>query len=107
MPGWRQLDLTRMGFALIIVAMMDQIRLYIPAAEVQRPEWEILGRAVTELSPVGVARLQCWQVELESAAEEMGDGSRAGAAESGWLLSRERYVPSDGVLVQDRDGEDE
>jgi hypothetical protein len=86
--------------------MMDQIRLCIPAAEDLRSESEILGRAVAELSPAGVARLQSWRVELGSAAGEMGDGSRTGAGESGSGLSRERYVPLDGVLVRDRDGED-
>jgi hypothetical protein len=59
------------------------------------------------LSPVEMIRLQSWRAELESAAGEVGEAARGGAGESGVLLSRERYVPSDGVLLQDRNGEDQ
>jgi hypothetical protein len=58
------------------------------------------------LSPVEMNRLESWRAELDAASGEVEDGSRGGAGESGVLLSRERYVPSDGVLIQDRDGED-
>ena len=67
----------------------------------------ILDRAgLYALSPVELSRLQSWRAELESVTGEVGDTSRSGAGESGVLLSRERYVPSDGVLLQGRDGED-
>jgi hypothetical protein len=108
--------LTSSCFDLIIVCMADQILLYISAAEDLRPEREILSRAVTEVpvslgwrivhSPVELSRLQGRRAELESSPGEAGEVSRGGAGESDVLLSRERYVPSDGVLIQDRDGED-
>jgi hypothetical protein len=66
----------------------------------------ILDRAPRyALSPVEMVRLQSWRAELDSNAGEVGEAARGGAGESGVLLSRERYMPSDGVLLEDRDGE--
>ncbi len=50
------------------------------------------------LSPLEVARLEEWRRGLESAPSHGEEGER-GAGESGVILSRERFVPSEGVLI--------
>jgi hypothetical protein len=63
----------------------------------------LLDRAVSyALSPLEVAGLEDWQIDLEM--QSVGDELQGGAGESGILLSPERYVPSEGILIQP-DGE--
>jgi hypothetical protein len=60
-----------------------------------------LDRAVSyALTPGAVMRLQAWREELGAASEAGGEVVRGGAGESGVVLSPERYVPADGVLIQ-------
>ena len=61
----------------------------------------LLDRAdVYTLSPLERARLEDRRSELETAAPEGDNEVRGGAGESGILLSHQRYVPSEGVLIQ-------
>ena len=55
------------------------------------------------LSPVELTRLQAWRTDLELPASPPGESTRGGAGESGIVLSPDRYVPAEGVLVTRRD----
>ena len=60
----------------------------------------ILARAQHyALSPLELARLQAWRAELEGPGQGVDAVTRGGAASSGVVLSPERYVPSEGVLL--------
>jgi hypothetical protein len=60
----------------------------------------ILERAVYyALSAEELARLQTWRFELEASTPAISE-ARSGTGESGVVLSRERYVPSEGILIQ-------
>lgn len=64
----------------------------------------ILARAPHyALSPLELARLQAWRSELEGRGESVGEVTFGGAAASGIVLSPERYVPSEGVLLLARE----
>jgi len=59
----------------------------------------IIDRAVYyRLSPVELARLKEWRTEIDAVPSLDEEGGR-GAGESGVILSRERFVPSQGVLI--------
>ena len=61
----------------------------------------ILARAQHyALAPLELARLQAWRSELEGPQEGVDEVPRGGAAASGIVLSPERYVPSEGVLIR-------
>lgn len=61
----------------------------------------ILARAQHyALSPLELARLQAWRSKLEGPGKRVDEVTRGGAASSGIVLSPERYVPSEGVLVR-------
>jgi hypothetical protein len=57
------------------------------------------------LSPDELDRLRRWQDELESGKAANVDESPGGAGESSVIFSRERYIPSQGVLIQPREEE--
>jgi hypothetical protein len=66
----------------------------------------LLSRAVTYgLTPGEAVRLQAWREELSTASEAVDEVVRGGAGESGVVLSPERYVPADGVLIRPADKE--
>lgn len=56
------------------------------------------------LSPVELAQLQAWRAELETLPSTVDGDTRGGAAEGAVILSPERYVPSDGVLIRPSEG---
>ena len=59
----------------------------------------LIERAIHyRLSPLELARLEEWRKEIESAPSLVEEGGR-GAGESGVILSPERFVPSEGVLI--------
>ncbi len=61
----------------------------------------ILARAQHyALAPLELARLQEWRSELQRPGKDVEAVTRGGAAASGIVLSPERYVPSEGVLIQ-------
>ena len=65
----------------------------------------LLARAATYgLTAAELASLQAWRAELEEAPAPTEQEARGVAGESGIVLSRERYVPSEGVLIQPGDG---
>ena len=67
----------------------------------------LLARAKTYgLSAAELANLQTWRAALEEASAPTEQGARGVAGESGVVLSRERYVPSEGVLIQPGDSQD-
>ena len=67
----------------------------------------LLAGAVTYgLTAADLTSLQAWRSELEEAPAEVGQGARGVAGESGVVLSRERYIPSEGVLIQPGNGQD-
>lgn len=62
----------------------------------------ILRRATTyALSPTEVDHLETFLEELESAPADVDVQTRGGAGESSVILSRERFEPSGGVLIED------
>jgi hypothetical protein len=75
-------------------------------AELRRITLRLLGDHLLEravqyaLSPVELARLQGWRAELAGAATAAEEETRGGAGVSGVVLSRERYVPSEGLLIR-------
>jgi hypothetical protein len=59
----------------------------------------LMERAIHyRLSPLELARLEEWRAGLKSAPSLAGEVGR-GAGESGVILSRERFEPSEGVLL--------
>jgi hypothetical protein len=60
----------------------------------------LAGVATYGLSAAELASLQAWRAELEETSAAVGQEARGVAGESGVVLSRERYVPSEGVLIQ-------
>jgi hypothetical protein len=63
------------------------------------------GAMTYGLSGTELARVQSWQAELEEAPAAAEQEARGVAGESGVVLSRERYIPSEGVLI--RPGKDQ
>jgi hypothetical protein len=55
------------------------------------------------LSPEEQARLQAWRADLAKAGARREQETRGGAGASAVVFSRERYVPSDGTLIEDRE----
>jgi hypothetical protein len=61
----------------------------------------ILDRAeYFTLSPEEYEGLKTWRGELESAGKSKIEETRGGAGESSIILTTERYIPSEGVLIQ-------
>jgi hypothetical protein len=52
------------------------------------------------LSPAEMARLESWRAGLQAEALARDQGLRGGTGESGVVLSPERYIPSEGVLIR-------
>ena len=52
------------------------------------------------LSPPELTGLQAWRSEIERPGHSVDEATQGGAATSGVVLSPQRYVPSEGVLVQ-------
>jgi hypothetical protein len=59
------------------------------------------------LAPEELARLRDWRDALETPPRAVDDQTRGGAGESAVILSPERYVPSEGILVQPGKGKRE
>ncbi len=61
----------------------------------------ILEQALTfVLKPLEIDRLRSWRSELEESPTANDGEVRGGAGESGLIFSKERYVPSEGILIQ-------
>jgi hypothetical protein len=61
----------------------------------------ILDRAeYFTLSPKEYEGLKTWREELETAGKSTTEETRGGAGESSIILTTERYIPSEGVLIQ-------
>jgi hypothetical protein len=52
------------------------------------------------LSPPQLARLQAWRSQLEVSGDSQEEVARGDAAGGGVVLSPERYIPSEGVLIR-------
>jgi hypothetical protein len=52
------------------------------------------------LKPLEMEGLHSWRSELEESPAANGDEVRGGAGESGLIFSKERYVPSKGILIR-------
>lgn len=52
------------------------------------------------LEPEELARLQAWRDELLKESEPVDESIRGGTGDSSVLLSRKRFMPSDGVLLE-------
>ena len=52
------------------------------------------------LRPVELEKLQSWRAELARGGKEVQPEARGGTGESSVILSTERYIPSDGVLIR-------
>jgi hypothetical protein len=66
----------------------------------------LAGAATYGLTEAELVGLQAWRAELERAPAAVEQGARGVTGESGVVLSRERYVPSEGVLIQPRGGQE-
>lgn len=55
------------------------------------------------LRPSEFDNLKTWRKQLEERAPEIIEETRGGAGESGVILSPERYVPSNGILIEKPD----
>jgi hypothetical protein len=94
------------------VAEQDRWRRFRDLADLRAQTLRLLATHILDraqhysLSQTEMVRLRTWRDELDSPSGQVDGGSRGGAGESGVLLSRERYVPSDGILIQDHDAED-
>jgi hypothetical protein len=82
------------------------------AADLRRQVLGLLVRHLVEragvyaLTPLELARLEEWTAELDASGAPAGNEVLRGAGESGILLSRERYVPSEGIQIQPREDVD-
>ena len=56
--------------------------------------------AYYELNSEEYERLVSWRKEIDKSGMESTDEVKAGAGESSIILSRERYMPSEGVLIK-------
>jgi hypothetical protein len=52
------------------------------------------------LKPPEIERLHSWRSELEESPTANDDEARGGTGESSLIFSKERYVPSKGILIQ-------
>jgi hypothetical protein len=64
------------------------------------------GAATYALSLPEMTRLQEWLAELGSSGGGVGSSERGGAGESGVVIAPERFLPSEGILIQRGDGSD-
>lgn len=58
------------------------------------------------LSQSEIDRLQSWRRELEDGASPVNAEASGGAGESSLILSKERFIPSEGVLLQNDENVD-
>ena len=112
--GRRPVPLLKQG--VLQTPAAQSFQRYIEEQAAWRPFWEgaelrklglqlladhILARAQHyALSALELARLQGWRSKLEGPGECVDEVTGGGAAASGIVLSPERYVPSEGVLLQ-------
>jgi hypothetical protein len=54
------------------------------------------------LRPAEFERLESWRDELKKTSAEKAEESKGGTGESSVILSPERYIPSEGILIQPR-----
>lgn len=54
------------------------------------------------LRPTELERLESWRDELKKTSAEKVEESKGGTGESSVILSPERYIPSEGILIQPR-----
>ncbi len=82
-------------------------RLFKDARDLRRQSLEILTRhTITHahryaLSAVEVDRLQGWLTAMEGEPRAGEEASSSGAGDSGLILSRTRYMPSEGVIIDE------
>ncbi len=75
-------------------------------ADLRYQTWKALGEKILSeagyysLKPKEIERLKGWLDELEKNRETPIEETRSGASQGGVILSPERYVPSEGVLIQ-------
>ncbi len=85
-------------------------------AQLQRQVQQLLGQKILEqavvygLSSDEIVRLQAWLSALDeapqAAVEPAGGASPAGAGDSSFIFSKERYEPSSGILLRPQEGQD-
>ncbi|HEY5572806.1 MAG TPA: hypothetical protein VIK64_07310 [Anaerolineales bacterium] len=64
----------------------------------------ILNNAIHySLRPDEYEGLRSWREELEKAGPQLVEETRGGTGESGIIISTERYVPSEGILIKKPD----
>lgn len=62
----------------------------------------ILKRATHyDLEPSEFEQLKAWREDLEGELPEALEETRGGAGESGIIISTERYIPSEGILIEE------
>jgi hypothetical protein len=67
----------------------------------------ILDRAMTfVLSPLEIERLQGWRSDIQAESAAVDEETRGGAGDSSLILSRERFVPSEGVVIRPGEGQE-
>lgn len=67
---------------------------------------QILNRSLEfRLSPIELNNLVSFQTEVEAGPDDIDTSSAAHAGESSMIISRDRYLPSSGILIEAEEGE--
>ena len=107
-------DVQRTSAALNFVRFVESQatwRPYKDSAELRHNVLEILTEHILDraisyaLMPLEIERLKAWRTELQQETVTM-DEIRGGAGDSSLILSQERFVPSEGVIVRPGDKEE-
>jgi hypothetical protein len=81
---------------------------YLDSADLRLKALKLLASHIQDravyyaLSPAELERLRFWRSELDAGKAALVDQAPGGAGESSVVFSRERYTPSQGVLIQPR-----
>lgn len=109
-------DVQRTSAALNFVRFVESQaswRLFKDGAELRHSVLEILADHILEramaysLTPLEVERLQSWRSELRQDTAAVDEEIRGGAGDSGLILSQDRFVPSEGVVIRPEKAEEQ
>ncbi len=105
-------DTTRTPAGQQFVRLVREVQRWRPftdAADLRRKVLTLLANHILDhavhyiLTPDEMTRLTAWRDQLVSQAEAVDEEIRGGAGDSSILLSRERFEPSGGVVLGEKD----
>lgn len=88
------------------VESYDSWRLFKDGARLRHEVLKLLSDHIIEralyyaLSPLQLQALKAWRAELDKKIAAVDEDTRGGAGESSLILSRERFKPSQGILIE-------